>query len=158
MKSDSAAAFVDANVLVYAAVADDPRNAAARALLTDATRSLLYISPQIVAEFYSTITSPKRVTAPYTPEQAFEFIEILLAFPHIAVLPISEQVPAQLLALLKTNPVKGPRVFDVQIVATMIAGGVTKLFTYNEADFRSFEQLEIIEPPSNEGATAPVVA
>jgi predicted nucleic acid-binding protein len=41
---------------------------------------------------------------------------------------------------------KGPHVFDLQIVATMLAHGVNKIFTYNECDFRQFMVLEVMEP------------
>jgi hypothetical protein len=34
---------------------------------------MLYISTQILAEFYSTITSSKRATNPYAPMEAIEF-------------------------------------------------------------------------------------
>src|ERR1039457_740053 len=57
MTSDNDSFFVDANVLVYAALKDDPRNKAAKAVLKDSSRGTLHISPQILTEFYSTITS-----------------------------------------------------------------------------------------------------
>ena len=146
MESDNDSFFVDANILVYAAVKDDPRNEVAKALLENPSLGTLHISPQILAEFYSTITSPKRVTAPYTPLEAVEFIETLLGYEHVSVLSISQDVPGRLLTLLKVNEVRGPRVFDLQIVATMLVHGVTKLFTYNLDDFERFKDLEIVEP------------
>lgn len=78
MKSDSDSFFVDANVLVYAALKDDSRHDVAKALLKDSSRGALYISPQILTESYSTITSSKRVTVPYAPMDAVMFIETLL--------------------------------------------------------------------------------
>jgi predicted nucleic acid-binding protein len=146
VRSGSDAFFVDANVLVYAAVEDEPRNKACKALLQDSSGGALHISSQIVTEFYSTITSARRVTNPYSPREAVKFIEILLAYIHVFVLPISRDVPGRLLTILKTNPVQGPQVFDLQIVATMLAHGVTKLFTYNTKDFRQFTDLELFEP------------
>jgi predicted nucleic acid-binding protein len=62
MTSDNRSYFVDANVLVYAAFKDDARHEVCKALLKDADRGVLHLSPQILAEFYSTVTSPKRVT------------------------------------------------------------------------------------------------
>ena len=56
MTSASGSFFVDANILVYAAVEDDPRHGAAKALLEDPNRGSIYISAQIVTEFFSTIT------------------------------------------------------------------------------------------------------
>jgi hypothetical protein len=61
-----------------------------------------------------------------------KFIEILLGYIHVFVLPISRDVPGRLLTILKTSPVRGPHVF--------------KLFTYNGADFRQFADLELFEP------------
>jgi predicted nucleic acid-binding protein len=147
MKSDSSASFVDANVLVYAALKDDPRNEAAKNLLANTAQGVLHISPQILAEFYSTITSSKRVSMPYKPSQAVEFMETLLGYEHVVVLPISQETSLRWISLLKTTEVKGPLVFDFLIVATMLIHGVTKLFTYNAGDFKGFTDIEVLEPP-----------
>jgi predicted nucleic acid-binding protein len=90
----------------------------------------------------------RRVTAPYSPREAVRFIEILLAPIHIFVIPISRDIPGRLFTMIKASPVRGPHVFDLQIIATMLAHGVTKLFTYNGADFKQFKGLELFEPPS----------
>jgi predicted nucleic acid-binding protein len=74
------------------------------------------------------------------------FIETLLGYEHIRVLPISMEVSGRLIALLKSNAVTGPLVFDLQIVATMLAHGVTELFTHNVRDFDRFADLEVVEP------------
>jgi predicted nucleic acid-binding protein len=66
MKNDSHSFFVDANVVVYSAVQDDHRHHSSVDLLKDSSRGPMYISAQVVTEFFSTITSPKRVTAPFT--------------------------------------------------------------------------------------------
>lgn len=144
--ADGQAFFVDANVLVYAAVQDDPRRSPARSLLKDQSQGIVCISPQILVEFYSTITNAKRVTAPLACLEAVEFLEVLLGYPHVRVLPISSDVPARRFDLLRTKPVTGPRVFDLQIVATMYAHGLTALFTYNASDFAAFPGLELLEP------------
>ena len=138
--------FADANILVYAAIRDDVRHAACRNLLKNPGDTLLHFSPQILTEFYSVITNPKRVTAPFTPTEAIEFIEILLSYRHSAPLPITAEVPAILLSLLKQRVVRGPRVFDLQIGATMLAHGVSRLATYNGADFKDIAGIEIVEP------------
>lgn len=136
MTSGDGSFFVDANVLVYAALKDDPRHHVSKALLKDPSRGLLHLSPQILTEFYSTVTNRKRVTTPYSPPEAIEFIETLLTYEPIVILPISQDVPARLISLLRAIEVKGPHVFDLQIAATMLTHGVKKLFTYNETDFK----------------------
>lgn len=146
MKIGSGSFFVDANVLVYAAITDDPRHKVAKDLLMYPGGGTLHISPQIVTEFYSIITSPKRVADPYLPLEAIDFLETLLAFEHISVLPITPDVPARLIELLRNRDIRGPHVFDLQIAATMHAHGVTKLFTYNGTDFKQLPEVEVLDP------------
>jgi len=140
--------LVDANVLAYASNADDPKYAASRALLEEARDSLttLYITPQIISEFYSVITNPRRVAAPSYPAVALQVISALLAMPGISVLPINGRALTVLVELLRRHPVTGPGVFDLQIVATMKANGIRTIYTFNAADFEVFPELTVIVP------------
>jgi predicted nucleic acid-binding protein len=52
---------------------------------------------------------------------------------------------AQLLTLLTAYPVAGRQVHDANIVATMLANGITRLLTFNVADFRRFAALISVE-------------
>jgi predicted nucleic acid-binding protein len=73
---------IDANVLVYAMDADAPQHAASRALL-DAARdpsTALYVTSQVLCEFYSIVTNARRVPKPRSPGDALEAICDLLAF------------------------------------------------------------------------------
>jgi predicted nucleic acid-binding protein len=76
-------AFVDTNVLVYAARAGaDERVKGERALeLIDSFR--LGISAQVLQEFY--LTTTRKVRRPLTAEKALEWMEALAAFPCVAV-------------------------------------------------------------------------
>lgn len=80
------------------------------------------------------MTNPKRVTAPYSPAEAVEFIGTPLSYDHVVVLPISPDVATRLTSLLRAMEVRGPHVFDLQIAATMLVHGVNKLFPYNNAE------------------------
>ena len=40
----------------------------------------------------------------------------------------------------------GADVFDLQLVATMLANGVSRIYTFNGADFESFSELAVITP------------
>jgi predicted nucleic acid-binding protein len=81
--------IIDTNVLAYATNADVPNRTASRALL-DAARNLsatLYATSQILCEFYSVITNPRRVANPFSPAQASQIVSALLALPSIRILP-----------------------------------------------------------------------
>lgn len=138
--------FVDANVLIYAAVQVDLRHARCLKLLTDETGETLFVSSQILTEFYSVITSSRKVTSPLTPEAAADFIEVLLSSSHVVLVPILADVSTRLLSLLRRHPVRGARIFDFQIAATMLALGITKLLTFNGRDFTSIIEIATFEP------------
>lgn len=82
--------IVDTNVLVYALDADAPQHAAARALL-DAARedaaATLFVTSQILCEFYSIVTNPRRVPKPRSAAEATAAISGLLAFVHVLSVP-----------------------------------------------------------------------
>jgi predicted nucleic acid-binding protein len=48
--------------------------------------------------------------------------------------------------LLRRRPVTGGDIFDLQIVATMQANGVQRIYTFNVADFEVFPELAVVIP------------
>jgi uncharacterized protein len=138
--------IIDANVLVYAMDADAPQHGASRALLEAArdTSATLYVTPQILCEFYSTVTNARRVPKPRSPDDALAALSGLLRFLH--VLPVPVHTVEGLLGLLRRHPVTGGDIFDLQIVATMKANGIQRIYTFNTDDFRVFSELEVLTP------------
>jgi predicted nucleic acid-binding protein len=140
--------IVDANVLAYAVNADAPQHAVSRALL-EAARDpsvTLYVTSQILCEVYSVITNPRRVAVASSPTEAVRIISALLALPGLHVLPIPARAVAGWLELLRRHPVTGGNVFDLQIVATMQANGVQRIYTFNTDDFEVFPELAVVTP------------
>ena len=140
--------IVDANVLAYALNADTPQHASSRALLDAASdaATTLYVTSQILCEVYSLITNPRRVVVATPPEEALGIISSLLALPGIQVLPTTAAAVNEMIKLLGRRPVTGGDVFDLQIVATMLANGVDRIYTFNTGDFSPFEELKVVEP------------
>lgn len=138
--------IIDTNVLVYAMDADAPQHAAARVLLEAARNpsATLYVTSQILCEFYSVVTNTRRVPRPRTPDQALRAISSLLTFLH--VLPTPARAVEGWLDLLRRRPVTGGDVFDLQIVATMQANGVQRIYTFNADDFEVFPELAVVTP------------
>jgi predicted nucleic acid-binding protein len=138
--------IVDANVLVYAMDADAPQHAASRALL-DAARdssTTLYATSQILCEFYSIVTNARRVPRPRSSDDALRAISGLLTF--LQVLPVPARAVEGWLDLLRRHPVTGGDVFDLQIVATMQANGIQRVYTFNTGDFEIFPELVVVTP------------
>ncbi len=140
---------IDTNVLVYAHDESSRQHAASLRLIT-ASRSALALAPQVVAEFLAVVTNPRRVSAPYSPEEAAGAIEGVLALPHVSVLPVPVDIVDRLIELLRTTPVRGTRVFDLQLAAVLLGNGIDALYTFNLADFRSIPGL-LAQPPESDG-------
>ena len=139
---------LDANVLAYAVDADAPQHTASRALLDAASDPsvTLYVTSQILCEFYSIITSPRRVKVVSSSEQALSIISAMLALPGLYVLPTPARAVAGWMQLLERHPVTGGDVFDLQIVATMQANGIQRIYTFNDDDFKVFPELAVLAP------------
>ena len=101
---------------------------------------------QVLAEFFSIITSPKRVSIARTPQEALEAVELLSSLDVVTVLSSPATVPALWVELLRRRPVSGGRVFDLQLIATMSANNVRTIYTYNRRDFELFAELDVRTP------------
>jgi len=75
-------------------------------------------------------------------------IRDLLELPGLRVLPAPSQAVAGLMALLKRHPVTAAGVFDLQIVATMQANNIQRIYTFNTGDFDVFPELTVVAPQS----------
>jgi predicted nucleic acid-binding protein len=135
--------IIDANLLVYAFDSNAPQHLDSRTLL-DAGRTgttTLYVTSQVLCEFYSIVTNPRRVLKPRPVADAIAAITGLLSFLH--VLPIPARAVEGWLDLLRRRAVKGGEVFDLQLAATMLANGVNRIYTYNTDDFEAFKELVV---------------
>jgi uncharacterized protein len=141
-------ALVDTNILVYATMSDSPHHAAASALMEQAQSAdaNLFVASQSLVEFYSVVTNRRRVTLPLSADRAIEAIECMLQLAGLVLLPYPQDVVTRWCELLRQKPVVGAEVFDVQLVATMLAHGIRRLYTLNVADFRQFSILEVLVP------------
>lgn len=108
--------------------------------------ALLYVTPQILCEFYSVVTNPKRIAPAFTAAEATQMIVDLLDLPGLHVLATPALAAQKLTDLLKRRSITAAGVFDLQIVATMQANDVQRLYTFNVADFEAFSELAVVAP------------
>jgi predicted nucleic acid-binding protein len=81
-----------------------------------------------------------------SPTEALRIISAVLAFPGLHVLPAPARTVVGWMELLRRHPVTGGDVFDLQIVATMQANGVQRIYTFNANDFEIFPELTVVTP------------
>jgi predicted nucleic acid-binding protein len=103
----------------------------------------LYVTSQVLCEFFSVVTNPRRVSKPRTVADTIAAITDLLSFFTSCLFP-----PARLrmVTLFRSRPVTGGAVFDLQLVAAMLANGVQRIYSYNTSDFEGFKELAVVEP------------
>ena len=140
--------LLDTNVLVYAVDQMSPYHKAASSLANKGFNGDIQacVSPQILSEFFATVTNPKVVSA--TTEQKevvsemrkyFVSSRILKIYPTSATLKI-------MLDLLDKYAVSRQDVYDLQLVATMLSNNITTICTYDVNGFRKYQGIEVLTP------------
>ncbi len=139
--------FVDTNVLIYASRPIEPASRQASDALAEAEDAgdELCISRQVLREYLSSVTRPQIAAAPLPAPVAIADVRRLIEI--YAVLEDGPEVTERLLGLLLLAPTGGKQVHDANIAATMLAHSVTRLLTFNGADFQRFAGLiEVVVP------------
>ena len=138
--------FLDTNILVYANVEETPLHQAALQAVEAYYQNgaTLWVSRQILREFMATLTRPQSFGNPRPVSTVIERVHFFQEYFSVA--EDGPDVTAQLLALIEQIPTGGKQIHDANIVATMLAHGITHLLTHNTADFARFAQFITIVP------------
>lgn len=140
--------LLDTNILVYAMDGASTFHAQSRAMLEQAyaVDARLCIAPQCLAEFFSLVTNPKRVALAKSPADALAAVEAIASLPGLEVLPVPIDVVSRWVDLCRQHPVKGAEIYDLQIIAVMLANGIRRICTYNTTDFARFADISAQVP------------
>jgi predicted nucleic acid-binding protein len=144
-----AACLLDTNILLYLANPSAPEHAAAKATVTRmlAAGDQLTIAAQVLYEFWSVATRPVAVNGlGWTVAQTRTAVDGLRG--RFAVLAEPPDVVDYWLDLVVLHDLKGKRVHDAHLLATMKANGITRLLTLNVSDFPAVSGLTILTPDS----------
>ncbi len=146
MKIDSPF-LLDTNILIYAADSEFEFHFKAKEIRDNATNGKIeaYITPQVLAEFYSTITSSKRVNNPLTPELAKTEVENYLSTP-LKMIFIKEDTVKRAVELAVRHRLTGAKIFDALLAATMLDNRIYTICTFNDSDFSKFTGIKVINP------------
>ena len=145
MATPSERALLDTNVLVHAMNEDAEHHEACRLLRDRAVAGGIdaCVSAQVLFEYFAVVTNPNHIAKPLAPAEALSDVEKLAAaFPMIA--PPAE-LPSRVVALMRQTGFSGRHIFDVQLAATMLADGVTRIYTYDPR-FAKIPGITALEP------------
>jgi len=135
--------FLDTNILVYLANEDSPYHSKVlgrfKELLDD---SELWVSRQVLREYAVVMTRADIIERPLSPREAALDMGKWESLFHVA--DETEEVTEILKGLVERYKLRGKIIHDANIVATMMANSIAKLFTLNVGDFKRFSELEIL--------------
>ncbi len=139
---------VDSMVLAIAADRGDPSHGRCRDLLEGwrTQPSPWYLTWPIIFEFLGLVTHPTVYRSPWKLDDAWSFIEAILAAPGVEVLGTGDRHSEIVADLLRSFPdLKGGQMIETQTAATMIEHGVKRIIT-RDTVFHRFPMLEIVDP------------
>ena len=140
--------LLDTNILVYASNRSSPLFKKAKEIRDRALKGQLKacISLQNLSEFYSVVTSSKKVKKPLAPQQTKQEIEKYLKCSIIKKLAIKPSTITLTMELAERYNITQQNIYDTQLVATMLENRVRKVVTRNDSDFSVFSEIETENP------------
>ncbi len=147
---------VDTNVMLYAADCDSPEHKRCRSLLQRwrEQSSPWYLTWGIIYEFLRVATHPSVFRKPFRLDEAWSFLEAVLAAPSVGMLQETEhhqQIATELFADMPD--LRGNIVFDAHTAILMRENGIKVIYT-RDTDFNRFRFLDVIDPVSESRRTS----
>ena len=135
--------FLDTNILVYLANEDSSFHLRVVNKVKElAKRSELWVSRQVLREYAVVMTRSGGVEKPLSPRKVVADVERWEGIFQTA--DETEEVTKFLRELIVSYNIKGKRIHDANIIATMMVNLIETLFTLNKEDFKIFEKINLI--------------
>ena len=129
--------FLDTNVLVYAASADDPdRQVVAQRLMTNLGLSNITISTQVLAEAFNVLTRKKR----WVVDDALQAVR---GFKAMRIVVLGADA---VLAALDLAARQRLSTWDAMVIHAALDAGCDTLFSEDLQDGRRFGALQVVNP------------
>ena len=136
--------FLDTNILLAACDESRTKSADCRSLLESGLsgEQSLFTNGQVLREYLVVATRPIDANGlGMTPKFA---LANLAEFKRCTrVLDETADTSAQLEGLIERHKLKGKRIHDANLIATMLTHGIKRIATLNPGDFRIFKMVEI---------------
>jgi predicted nucleic acid-binding protein len=127
--------FVDSNILIYVMMKDSPFNIQARAALDNLLLegAELWINEQVIRETVCVLTKPNTTIPMKSCAETMDQVEAMAE--QFNFCSESAGVRETFMSLVSRHSLRGARVYDAAIVASMLDAGVTEILTNNPKDF-----------------------
>ena len=139
---------LDTNVLLYAANEESEFRDPCLQLVDRSRRdpSPTFLTWNICYEFLRASTHSRIFSSPWSPRDAWRFLDMLLGSPGFEMLRATDRHRAVLTQTLSELPdVRGNLIHDLHTAVLMREHGVSRICT-RDTDFHRFPFLEVIDP------------
>ena len=139
---------VDTNVLVYAANEDADGHGVCRGLVESWCNQtgVWHTTWGILYEFLRVVTHPRVFPRPWLTNEAWSFVESLLASPGLTVLTETARHQEVAAGFLDEHPfVSGNLLFDARTAILMREHGIERVYS-RDSDFHKFSSVKVIDP------------
>jgi len=137
---------LDANVLLYAYDASDPRQPRAAAWLEDALGGSADIGLPLtsVLAFIRIATDPRVYELPRDPEDAIDLVRTWLDRPNVSLIGPTDSHWRTMARIASAGKARGPVLMDAHLAALALDRGATLATT--DRDFARFPGLRTVDP------------
>ena len=139
--------LVDTNVLLRIIQVNHSMHAdaiRAAATLGDQGHELLVIGQNLI-EFWAVATRPESSNG-LALSIADTAAHVTIFQQTFTLLPDTPEIFLEWQRLVKAYAVSGRQAHDARLVAAMLAHGVTHLLTFNDADFKRYAEITVVNP------------
>ena len=139
--------FLDTNILVYLSDQDDKFHWIVREAFADILDKYeIWISRQVLREYAVVVSRKEYVEKPMSGREIIADIEKWEE--SFNVIDETSEVTENLNRLILKYNLKGKRIHDANIVASMLKHSIPLLFTFNVKDFKEFSEIQVMEIPT----------
>ncbi len=138
---------MDVNILLYASDASSPFSGRAREFLSERSSAtdVFYLTWPTIMGYLRMATHPAIFSRPLSPDEAAGNIAGLLGLPHVRTLSEEDGFWGIYTEVGALFPLRGNAVPDAHIASLLRQHGVTTFYS-NDADFRRFSFLKVVNP------------
>ena len=129
---------LDTNILVIADDPSSPHHETAKNLLERVLSGSLgaCISQQVLGEYFSVVTSTRRINRPLTGDEAAQRILFLARSRRLKKVYPRHSTLERSVALCARLGIGGARFFDILYAITLLDNNIHRLMTQNVSDFK----------------------
>lgn len=140
--------LLDTNILVHAWSGRSSHHQKAWGIIEGAFNGRLDVclTPQVLWEFFSVMTTARKTKEPVTAQTAIDVIETILKAKVPVLTPTLNAFHRTLDLVRSRSHPRGAEIFDLFLAATALEHGISQIYTENVKDFEFIDGLEPVNP------------